>query len=222
LQLRVFADLAEQADNLTICFDYATKSNQEPDDDYVWKEANYKDVLSILGPRVKLVTAEITPVEMAARKHRQISKFSCTDRFLEMEEIARRVKGQMVRSRINAQDILVVVRNLKKYKSAIVSAFTDAGIPHYIDDSIEIKKLPFVQFILNLIKLSCDDFPRRAVIDCLRSPYLNRETTKISKWDVDDIDRRSIRHCIVSSRKQWADLLRISLLAIGKRRQFLP
>jgi ATP-dependent helicase/DNAse subunit B len=208
LQLRVFADLASQADNLTVCFDYATKGNQEPDDDYVWKEANYKDVLSILGPRVKLVTAEITPVEVAARKQRQISKFSCTDRFLEMEEIARRVKGQMVRSRVGAQEILVVVRNLKKYKSAIVSAFTDAGIPHYIDDSIEIKKLPFVQFILNLLKLSCDDFPRRTLVDCLRSPYLNRETTKLSKWDVDSIDRSSIKNSIVSSRKHWADLFR--------------
>ncbi len=206
LQLKVFSALSRFAQSLTICFDFASDENGHAHEDYLWKESSYQELLALFAGRSRIVSFVLPLERSLTRTGYTLPKFSCTDRFLEMEEVARRVKCLLVREKAKPEEILVVVRSLRNYGAAVANAFEDAGIPCFLDQALEIKKLPLVQFLLNLFRLSAQEFPRWLLINCLRSPYLNKEFSQLSLADLEKIERESFKQCVVSGKSHWADL----------------
>ena len=201
LQLQIFAALSQFSKSMTITFDYAELEGKiHPD--YVWKESSYAALNSQLQGKFR-----VQPFETAVARTEppiEVSRFSVTDRFFEMEEVARRVKHAIVVGKTPPQQILVVARSLKNYGNAIKAAFDDAGLNYFVDEAVEVTKLPIVQFLTGLMKVHGDGLLRRDVISYLRSHYLS-PIVGLERWQVDEIDRRSLKYKVVGGRSQWLE-----------------
>ncbi|MBZ0189565.1 MAG: exodeoxyribonuclease V subunit gamma, partial [Candidatus Obscuribacterales bacterium] len=109
-----------------------------------------------------------------------------------MEEIARRVKANLVKYGLSAEQILVVVPSMRKYRGAIEAAFDDAALPYYLDESIALSGLPLVKFIVQLVGLSGNELLRSQVIEILRNDYFDLARFSLTVFDLERLDRISI------------------------------
>ncbi|MGD9683340.1 MAG: PD-(D/E)XK nuclease family protein [Candidatus Obscuribacterales bacterium] len=185
LQLQVLQQIAGRSERMSICFDYVP----EPKDDdeaaeYAWKEKSFADLSEAFeGAELINCPHESEPARAS------IGSFKTVDRFAEMEEIARQVKGALVEDGLPADQILVVVPSMRKYGGAIESAFSGAGLPYYVDESVSLSNLPLVRFLLDLARLYSGDFPRDSLIGVLRSDYFNLQRFGLDKQDLEGIDK---------------------------------
>lgn len=203
LQLQIFSELARFVNSMVISFDYAEQDGMiHPD--YVWKETSYTALNSQLQGQFAIQTFEAKESERIAKP--KVSRFSVTDRFFEMEEIARRVKQSIVVDHVAPQKILVVVRSLKNYGNAIKAAFDEAGLNFFVDETIEVVKLPIMQFLTSALQIHNNGLPRRDVVNCLRSHYLSPKVG-LQSWHVDELDRKTLRERLVGGQAQWTELL---------------
>jgi len=185
LQLQVLQQIAGRSERMSICFDYVP----EPRDDdeaaeYAWKEKSFADLSEAFKEAVLINCPHESEPARAA-----IGSFKTVDRFAEMEEIARQVKGALVEDGLPADQILVVVPSMRKYGGAIESAFSGAGLPYYVDESVALSNLPLVRFLMDLARLYSGDFPRDSLIDVLRSDYFNLDRFGLGKRDLESIDK---------------------------------
>lgn len=139
-----------------------------------------------------------------------VEKFRAMDRYFEMDFIASRIKQRLVSDGVEPSDMLVVIRDLKQYRTSVRSAFEGAGIPHYLDESIELLSLPLAQWYQQLLSLSIDEYPRAATIKFLRSPFTRLEAFGLTREDVELLDKKSANDfAVVSGRDQWEDCARL-------------
>jgi ATP-dependent helicase/DNAse subunit B len=203
LQLQIFSELARFVNSMVISFDYAEQDGKiHPD--YVWKETSYAALNAQLQGQFAVQKFEVNGSERGTST--KVSRFSVTDRFFEMEEIARRVKQSIVVDNVAPEKILVVVRSLKNYGNAIKAAFDDAGLNFFVDEAIEVVKLPVMQFLTGALKIHGNGLLRRDVINCLRSHYLSPKVG-LQSWHADELDRRTMRERLVGGQAQWTELL---------------
>lgn len=139
-----------------------------------------------------------------------VEKFRAMDRYFELDFIASRIKQRLVSDEVEPNDMLVVIRDLKQYRTAVRSAFEGAGIPHYLDESIELLSLPLAQWFQQLLTLSTSGFPRAETIKFLRSPYTRLAAFGLTREEVETLDKRSANEfAVVSGRDQWEDCARL-------------
>lgn len=139
-----------------------------------------------------------------------VEKFRAMDRYFEMDFIASRIKQRLVSDGIEPSDMLVVIRDLNQYRTAVRSAFEGAGIPHYLDESIELLSLPLAQWYHQLLTLSIDEYPRAATIKFLRSPFTRLSAFGLTREEVELLDKKSANdYAVVSGRNQWEDCARL-------------
>lgn len=209
LQLQIFGELSKHVTKMTVTFDYA-EADGKIHPDYVWKESSYQSLNTQLRGQFNVVS--FTPrVEFQVHdKSTAPHKFAVTDRLSEMEEIARRVKQAIVVQKTRPQEILVVARSLKNYGNAVRAAFGDAGVNYFVDEPIEIAKLPVVRFLSSVLKLHQDGLVRKDVVSCLRSQYFNPRLGFV-RWQIDELDRRSLAKRVVAGRAQWLEVFQSKL-----------
>ncbi len=139
-----------------------------------------------------------------------VEKFRAMDRYFELDFIASRIKQRLVTDEVGPAEVLVVIRDLKQYRTAVRSAFEGAGIPHYLDESIELLSLPMAQWYHQLFTLSINDYPRADTIKFLRSPFTRLDAFGLSREDVETLDKRSANEfAVVAGRDQWEDCARL-------------
>lgn len=139
-----------------------------------------------------------------------VEKFRTMDRYFEMDFIASRIKQRLVTDEIQPSDMLVVIRDLKQYRTAVRSAFESSGIPHYLDESIELLSLPLAQWYHQLLTLSVAGYPRAETIKFLRSPYTRLAAFGLTREDVELLDKKSANDfAVVGGRDQWEDCARL-------------
>lgn len=148
----------------------------------------------------------VIPDAVLQREPAAIKKVVCLDRFFEMEEIARQVKDRLLTQNTHADDMLVVVRNVRQYQQAIHAAFEKAGLSYFIDETVELASLPIIQFLLLLVSLSTRGFRRRDVLQLLRSPYFDHLALGMSAFDIERADELSIDQQVVAGVEQWAEI----------------
>jgi ATP-dependent helicase/nuclease subunit B len=198
LQLQVLSGLSRHAGRTTITFDFVDQSRSYYEgyrQDYTWKDVSYQQLLTQLEPALM----HVDPPE----RTKKTAVVSTLDRYFEMDEIARRCKRLIAEDRARTGDLLVVARDLKSYRAIIETAFDDAGLPYFIDDSVSIAELPVVQFCKALFNLAAGEFSRAEVLSCLRSKYCNLAALNLSASDVDLIDQLSLKNSIVGGAERW-------------------
>jgi ATP-dependent helicase/nuclease subunit B len=201
LQAEIIEGLSRHAVQTRIAFDYVLPEQRlqlDPqDDEYSWKDSSYGE----LRKRFQ-VKPECIGIPGDGTRPRQFA-FSTLDLFAEMQETARRCKEAVCVRGIDPGQILVVARDLDNYACAAKLAFNQAGLPVFIDQASELAGVPWMKTALQLFSLSQDEFPRRTVIDLLRSKYVNTDAFGIKPGDIIRIDKRSREAAVIGSIEQW-------------------
>jgi ATP-dependent helicase/DNAse subunit B len=205
LQAQVIHGLAKSSSQTCISFDYVTSDEPLSDvflkhEDYIWKKASFEQLSKTLSPEI-----EIMP-EAKQLANAEIEYFSTIDNFLEMQEIARQCKQSITKRKINPNDILVVVRNLKEYRGTIENAFNQAQLDYIIDESTALSPLPLAKFLKNLLQLPINDFSRTDLIDCLSSPYFRPSALNLSPDDLTLLNKLSLEAHLLSGSGNWLSL----------------
>ncbi len=195
LQSKVIEGLTRHAAKTCLLFDFEPEQESRLKQ-YQWKERGYIDLVNVLKPQTRP-----TPAIKVAQRQDEV--FSALDRFVEMQEIARRVKKLIVVDGKHPGEILVTAREIGPYKAATISAFREFGVPYFLDDSVSLLELPLIQFLLRLTKLAVNDFKRSDVIACLRSPFLSAGQLGINEELVCEIDRITLAKKLVSGKDRW-------------------
>ena len=209
LQAEVMSGLSQHASETRIAFDHllpqqrgvGTASYDESQDDYLWKESSFSEITNRFPVTPTFLAS---PGNVAAAEQ---EAFSTLDRIMEMEEIARRCKEALVVRKVPAGQILVVARDINRYAGAARAAFDNAAIPYFIDEGVAYNTIPAMKVLQKSLGLSIDDFPRAAVIECLRSRYLDLTRLGITAAQVESLDKKSLEAGVVGGRKQWQDFL---------------
>jgi ATP-dependent helicase/DNAse subunit B len=217
LQAEVMHALSQHAAITKISFDYIRREDRGAlsdgitEDEYSWKDSSFNELQERfqVPPQVATLPGPSSPDAdgAAVRRPVTIEGFRAIERFFESQEIARRCKQILLYSKAKADNILVVARNIDDYSEAIRAAFNDLGIPFFIDESIEHHSLALTKFLLGMFRLVLNDFPRRQVIDCLRSPFFNLPGVGLTKANVESLDRKSLEWGILAGRAQWQKFL---------------
>lgn len=207
LQAEVIHALSQHAAVTKISFDYVLPEDRDvallsaPDEDeYAWKDSSYKELHSRFQVEPQIASR---PENSANSAPIDITGFRAIERFFEAQEIARRCKSLLVDEKVKPEGVLVVARDISSYSDAIRISFGDAGIPFFIDESVEHTSLPLTKFLLGLLKLAMEELPRRAVMDCLRSPFFNLAGIGLNKTNVEALDRKSLDSGILGGRTAW-------------------
>lgn len=204
LQLKTIDALSHCAQRLLISFDYVD-ANSDDSSEYQWKNSSYEQLRTIIGSRTE--TIEFTRTRRQGDEGTRIEQFLAPDRYFEMMEIARRIKLAVSGQPEKLKQHLVVARSLTRYRNAAEAAFHDAGLDFFIDEPVDLKALPIIQFLLKGLSLSFNNFLRQDVIFCLRSRYFKHSTFGLSENSVEAVDRLSRSKVVVAGSGQWQQSL---------------
>ncbi|MDC7953662.1 PD-(D/E)XK nuclease family protein [Liquorilactobacillus mali] len=79
-----------------------------------------------------------------------LSVFSANNRYLEIEEVATRIRHSVVNEGYRYSDFIILTRHLDLYRNVITPVFTQYHLPFFIDLQKKMTDHPFVEFIMAL------------------------------------------------------------------------
>ncbi len=123
----------------------------------------------------------------------------------EVGAVLRRIK-RLLLAGVSAESILVVVRDMGRYSAALREAASVYGLPLVVREGIPLRENPVVALLLGVLDLAEHDFPRRELLDVLRSPYLKPHG--LDAADCAWLERFSQERQIVRGRDVWLEELR--------------
>jgi ATP-dependent helicase/nuclease subunit B len=126
------------------------------------------------------------------------------DRRREVLTVLRRVKG-LLRAGIAPEQIAILARNLEPYTPYFLETAPAFGIPLANRRGSPLAENPAIASLLSLIDLSAADFPRRALMDALRSVYL--ACPDLSVDQIAALDRVSRGRIVVRGHENWLEAI---------------
>lgn len=211
LQSDIMSGLAKYAEAIWMSFDYVEQADEASGGPtYEWNQSSFDNLVTHMKPQV--VHQSSASAKLVATTGEHIGMFRALDRYAEMREIAARCKEAIRLRETRPAQLMVVARHIDKYRSAIESAFEDAGVPYFLDHSIAAEELPFIQFIRDLLNLPLKnsaglDFVRPATIACLRNRFLNTTALGMTPPDLEYLDSVSLESAMLGGSDQWTRVL---------------
>jgi len=113
----------------------------------------------------------------------------------EAAHVLRRVKGLLLNG-ASPNDILIAVRGWEDYRKPLTAYAEKYKLPIVLHYDEPLTETPFVMTLLSVLSLPDNHFPRRAVLDALRSPYINGAGLSSEDIDLLEIicDHQKITH----------------------------
>ncbi len=142
-----------------------------------------------------------------------IDLISAPDRLTEVREVAREIMRLIREDRLRVDEISVVCRSLDSYTAHLERVFDEWAIPLKCDRSSALGENPLIISAQKLLSLSEKNFPRRAFLDSLRSPYFDFSFAGLDADSITALDRLSIDEKIIRGRDQWRE----AIIATGER-----
>jgi ATP-dependent helicase/DNAse subunit B len=155
--------------------------------------------------------ADSRTVQSTITRTDSITFIETADPRREVETVLRTIKRQLLNGTA-PDDIAIVARDLSRYAPYIIEGAANYGLPIRARFSTPLAENPAVAALIALLDLAAADFPRRAVIDILRSPYLT--IPGLDAAAIDMLDRLSRERIVIGGRSQWAAALRESSAAV--------
>jgi len=198
LQMGVFGELAPHAEHLKLVFDY---DQSDPENvQYIWKGPNYTDLMETF------VNAEKRVFSKNEIAQAPIECFRTVDRPFEMDHVVRLVKDAMVNENVSGFEILVLVPSMRKYRASLETAFVDASLPYFIDDTIDLKSQPVVQHVIKLLRLHKENYKRSDVLAILRSVYFKMSAYDLTTEEIEKLIELSYTKKVVEGASEWLNL----------------
>jgi ATP-dependent helicase/DNAse subunit B len=137
-----------------------------------------------------------------------IAVISAPDRAAEVRAAARGIKKLLIENHLAPDDITIVCRSLALYANHLQKIFRECSVPLTIDSPMAVAENPAAISFMRLLALSHERFPRRAVLDCLRSPFFNLSRFGFDEQAINLLDHASIAGNVTLAREQWTEALR--------------
>ncbi len=118
----------------------------------------------------------------------------------EVSAVLRRVK-RLLLDGTAPDSVLILTRDLARYRPALRETARAYGLPLVVRGGLPLAQNPAVALLLNVIDLAAHDFPRRDLIDALRSPYL--DPPDLTPDSIRALERLSQAQRIVRGRDVW-------------------
>ncbi len=119
----------------------------------------------------------------------------------EARAVMREVKRVLAQGEASPEQMLIVTREPARYAAPLRSAARAYGVPLVMRYDDAVRDNPAVRSLLALIDLHAADFPRRDLLDLLKSPYF--EIPYLSREHIDQLERLSMFHAIVRGAEAW-------------------
>ncbi|HVO43745.1 MAG TPA: PD-(D/E)XK nuclease family protein [Aggregatilineales bacterium] len=129
------------------------------------------------------------------------------DRRAETAAVLRRVK-RLLLDGIPPESIMIVSRDPAAYTAHFLEKAAAYGVPLATRGGLPLPENPAVGTLMALIGLADADFPRRATLDLLRSPYLR--IPDLSDEQIASLDTVSRKQIVVRGRDTWLEAVRLS------------
>jgi ATP-dependent helicase/nuclease subunit B len=123
----------------------------------------------------------------------------------EAAAIMRHIKRRIVEG-CRPDDVLVAVRDWERYGAHLAQAARDYGIPTALHYGEALGQVPVIQALIGLLELAGQDFPRRAVMDVLRSPYFL--VNGLGAADITTLEQISLQQQVIGGRAEWLEAVR--------------
>jgi ATP-dependent helicase/nuclease subunit B len=129
-----------------------------------------------------MLSAQIASVESSLFENRksstvnpksEIEFIEAQTRAVEARAALRWVKARVVRDGLKLSDVAIFARDLEPYRPFLEETAVEFGIPLRVVGGQPLNQNPAVSAVMSLLSLPVNEFPRRAVLDVWRSPYLD-------------------------------------------------
>ncbi|HET9221885.1 MAG TPA: PD-(D/E)XK nuclease family protein, partial [Roseiflexaceae bacterium] len=115
-----------------------------------------------------------------------VTLIEAADREREVRAVLRHVK-RLIDGGVLPGQIAVLFRDGSAYSALLREVAQEYGLPLDMAEGLPLDQAPPVTTLLGILRLPSDDYPRRALIETLRSPYLDaRPTTNDQRPTIDD------------------------------------
>jgi ATP-dependent helicase/nuclease subunit B len=121
----------------------------------------------------------------------------------EVRESLRWLKGLILRENVDLRKCAITIPDQARYIPHIKSVADEFGLPIHISVGRYLSDTPLFIALLGMLQLSAQDYPRRLLLDTLRSPYFNLQKYSLSHQDAGDLDILSHNQQIVGGSKVW-------------------
>ena len=151
----------------------------------------------------QLMADDATNASNESEQDDAIQIISAPDRATEARAVAREIKRLVIEKGFATNDIAIVCRSLSLYAHHLERIFDECSIPLALDSALALAENPAILALLRLLNLSAASFPRRALIECLRSPYFDLSSFGLNEAAVDLLDCISLEKNVTQGRNQW-------------------
>jgi ATP-dependent helicase/nuclease subunit B len=155
----------------------------------------------------RLMTDDTTRIPDGSERNEMIQIISAPDRAAEARAVAREIKRLMIEKGFAADDIAIVCRSLSLYGHHLARIFDECSIPLTLDCPLALAENPAMLALLRLLSLSSTSFPRRALMECLRSPYFDLSSFSFDESAIDLLDSISLEKNVLRGRDQWLNAI---------------
>lgn len=206
----------------------ATLAYEENRPVHLWQERTYRRFNEAGAEIIECCLEPISPLDLAALRFMEddaegetescilqqtqnpVTVFSAPDREREVRAVAREIKRLILNEGLAPKEITVVCRTLSLYESTLERVFKEYAIGLKVDCALPLGENPMIVALDGLLKLASVNFPRRAVLDALRSPYFDFSGLGLDPDSVDLLDCVSIDENVTRGREQWSKAVAVA------------
>lgn len=131
----------------------------------------------------------------------------------EVKQIARKICYLARKENIRLNEVVVTFPNLSSYLSHIKTLFSRYQIPYNLSHGFPLKSSPAIKSVLDLVSCVNDNYPRRLVVNLVRSPFFNLAPTELGLF----IDFYSRKNGVVKGKESWIECFRERFFAEEER-----
>jgi ATP-dependent helicase/DNAse subunit B len=124
----------------------------------------------------------------------------------ETREALRWIKARIVRDRVSPDQCAVLVHDPDAYFPFLRQYAAEFGLPIRFSQGRRLVDSPVISVMLNLLSLPANNFPRRALLDALRSPFFDFSELGLERDQVDVLDLISRHGKVIEGVDQWAEV----------------
>ena len=132
----------------------------------------------------------------------------------EVREALRWIKKEISSAVATDNGSALVVPNLDLYRPLIQAAANEFGMTVHFNQQELLNKHPGINAVLEMLMLKSEDYPRRVLIDVLRSPYFDLSAFDLTQHDAARMELVSRYGPVIGGNHQWQEVL--GRLAAGK------
>lgn len=147
-----------------------------------------------------------TPISTFSGKTETIQLLEARSPQEEAREALRWIKGRIIRDRIHPDQCAVLVHDPDTYFPFLRQYAEEFGLPLRFTQGRRLVDSPVISAMLNLLSLPANNFPRRALLDALRSPYFDFSDLGLECKQVDVLDLISRHGKVIEGVDQWAEV----------------